>query len=316
MPGAVRVKNISPHPALRASFRLPMKILILGGRGRLAAALAREWSFSHETVSLSRPELDVADIPALRLLLASHEFDVLVNGTGLTNVDECESRRDEARAVNALAPAVMAAAARDRGARFIHFSTDYVFDGRNPAPYTEDSATNPLGWYGQTKLDGEKAVLADGLSHLVVRVSWVFGPDRPAFPDMIVERALTGLRVEAISDKFSSPTYACDVAAWLEPFFDPSLPGGLYHASNSGGCSWREYGEHALKCAAETGLPLATAEVAPILLADMKAFKASRPAHTILSTQKLTRVTGISPRPWQIALREYIQKYAPLPPAR
>ena len=316
MPGVARAKNISPRPARRASFRLPMKILILGGRGRLAAALAREWSFSHETFCLSRPELDVADIPALGFLLASHEFDVLVNGTGLTNVDECESRRDEARAVNALAPAAMAAAARDLGARFIHFSTDYVFDGRNPAPYTEDEATNPLGWYGQTKLDGEKAVLADGLSHLVVRVSWVFGPDRPAFPDMIVERALTGLRVEAISDKFSSPTYACDVAAWLEPFFDPSLPGGLYHACNSGGCSWREYGEHALKCAAAAGLPLATAEVAPILLADMKAFKASRPAHTILSTQKLTRVTGISPRPWQIALREYIQKYAPLPPAR
>ena len=293
-----------------------MKILILGGRGRLAAALAREWSVAHETVSLSRPELDVADIPALVRLLASREFDVLVNGTGLTNVDECESRRDEAREVNALAPAVMAASARDRGARFIHFSTDYVFDGWNPAPYTEEDAPNPLGWYGQTKLDGEQAVLADSSSHLVVRVSWVFGPDRPGFPDMIVDRARTSPRVEAIADKFSSPTSACDVAGWIEPFFDPSLPGGLYHACNGGGCSWRDYGEHALKCAADAGLALATTEVAPIFLADMKAFKALRPAHTILCTKKLTRVTGIVPRPWQIALREYIEKHAPLPPAR
>jgi len=293
-----------------------MKILILGGRGRLAAALAREWSFAHETVCFARPELDVADIPALRRLLASREFDALVNGTGLTNVDDCESRRGEARAVNALAPAAMAAAARDQGARFIHFSTDYVFDGRNLAPYTEDDVPNPLGWYGRTKLDGEQAVLADGPSHLVVRVSWVFGPDKPGFPDMILDRARTSPRVEAIADKFSSPTYACDVAAWLEPFFDPSLPGGLYHACNSGGCSWRDYGEHALQCAAAAGLPLATTEVAPIRLADMKAFKALRPAHTILSTKKLTRVTGIVPRPWQIALSEYIKKHAPLPPAR
>jgi len=293
-----------------------MKILILGGRGRLAAALVREWSFAHETASLARPELDVADIPALGRLLASREFDVLVNGTGLTNVDECESRREEARVVNSLAPAAMAAAARDRGARFIHFSTDYVFDGRNSAPYTEDDAPNPLGWYGQTKFEGEQAVLADGPSHLVVRVSWVFGPDKPGFPDMILDRARTNPHVEAIADKFSSPTSACDVSKWLEPFFDPSLPGGLFHACNSGGCSWRDYGEHALKCAAEAGLTLATTEVAPMRLADMKAFKALRPAHTILSTKKLTRVTDIVPRPWQIALREYIKKYAPLPPAR
>ena len=293
-----------------------MKILILGGRGRLAAALAREWSFSHKTVSLSRPELDVADIPALRHLLASREFDVLVNGTGLTNVDECESRRDEARTVNAFAPAAMAAAARARGARFIHFSTDYVFDGRNPAPYIEEDTPNPLGWYGQTKLEGEQAVLADGPSHLVARVSWIFGPDKPGFPDMIINRARTSPHVEAVADKFSSPTSACDVSKWIEPFFDPSLPGGLYHTCNSGGCSWRDYGEHALKCAAEAGLQLATTEVAPILLADMKAFKAPRPAHTILSTEKLTRVTGIVPRPWRIALREYIQKYAPFPPPR
>ena len=294
-----------------------MKILIMGGRGRLAAALAREWSFAHETVSLARPELDVADISALRRLLASREFDVLVNGTGLTNVDECESRRTEARAVNALAPAAMAAAARDQGTRFIHFSTDYVFDGRNPAPYTEEDAPNPLGWYGQTKLEGESAVLADGSSHLVVRVSWVFGPDKPGFPDLILDRARTSPRVEAIADKFSTPTYARDVAGWLEPFFDTSLPGGLYHACNSGGCSWRDYAEHALQCATAAGLPLATTEVAPMLLANMKAFKAPRPPHTILCTKKMTRATGIVPRTWQIALREYIQeKYAPLPPAR
>ncbi|MEI6279486.1 MAG: dTDP-4-dehydrorhamnose reductase [Verrucomicrobiae bacterium] len=294
-----------------------MKILILGSHGRLASALAEKWRPFHETTCLARPELDVADLPALERLLASHKFDVLVNGTGMTNVDACETRREEARAVNAIAPAAMAAAARGQGARFIHFSTDYVLDGLKSAPYTEEDPAHPLGWYGRTKLDGESAVLADSPSHLAVRVSWVFGPGRPSFVDMILDRARTGPSVSAIADKFSSPTYACDVAGWLEPFFDPVLPGGLYHACNSGGCSWREYGAFALECAAAEGVALATTNVGPLLLMDMKAFKAPRPVHSILSTEKLTRVTGRTPRPWQEAVRDYIRlQYAPLPPAR
>lgn len=295
----------------------PMKILILGGRGRLAATLAREWSTSHDVACLSRPEVDVADLPALGNALASRDFDVLVNGTGMTNVDECESLREEARLVNALAPAVMAAAAREKGARFVHFSTDYVMDGLKKSPYSEEDPAHPLGWYGQTKLDGEQAVLADAASHLVVRVCWVFGPDKPSFVDMIIERARTNTRVEAVADKFSSPTYTCDVSGWIEPFFGPALPGGLYHACNGGGCSWRDYGAFALRCASESGLPLAATSVEPLNLKDMKAFKAPRPVNTILSTEKFSRVTGIVLRPWQDAVRDYIQKkYAPLPSAR
>ncbi|MFA7344442.1 MAG: dTDP-4-dehydrorhamnose reductase [Terrimicrobiaceae bacterium] len=309
------IRANSPGFSLANEFR--MKVLILGARGRLAAGLAGVWSARHETVCLSRQELDVADIPGIGRLLASRTFDVLVNGTGMTNVDECETRREEARAVNAFAPTAMAAAARACGARFIHFSTDYVMDGRKTTPYSEEDEAHPLGWYGRTKLEGERAVLADSSSHLVVRVSWVFGPDKPSFMDMIIGRARTSPQVEAVSDKYSSPTYACDAAGWLEPFFAPSLPGGLYHACNSGSCSWQEYGAHALQCAVEAGLPLATTTLEPLLLKDMKAFKAPRPAHTILSTEKISRVTGITPRPWRDAVREYIRKkYAPLPPAR
>jgi len=293
-----------------------MKILILGARGRLAAALASGWGRDHSVTALARPELDVADVGGLRSLLQKHHFDVLVNGTGLTNVDSCESSRDEARAVNALAPAIMAEAARTKNVRLIHFSTDYVFDGAKTAPYTEADPPNPLGWYGKTKLDGELAVLADDPRHLVVRVSWVFGPDKPAFIDALIERARTNTRVEAIADKISSPTFACDVAGWLAPFFDPGLPGGIYHACNAGSCSWRDYGEFALRCASEAGAPLATTLVAPIRLADMKSFVAPRPPLTALSTEKLVGVTGLRPRPWEDAVRQYIQsKYAPVPPS-
>ena len=293
-----------------------MKILILGGHGRLGAALAHEWGKDHAVSTAARPELDVSDAASLEALLANQDYDILVNGTGLTNVDRCESDREEARSVNVRAPGIMAAAAEKKRARLIHFSTDYVFDGSKVEPYSEDDVPNPLGWYGQTKLDGEQAVLECGHAHLVVRISWVFGPDKPSFIDMLIERARKNPRVDAIADKVSSPTFARDVAGWLAPFFDPHLPGGIFHACNFGSCSWREYGEFALLCADEIGVRLATTSVEPLRLADMKCFVAPRPQLTALSTEKLVRVTGIRPRSWQDAVRHYIHsKYASIPPA-
>jgi len=284
------------------------RILILGGKGRLGAALARQWAQRHEVRALARPELDVADLAALERLLATETFDVLVNGTGLTNVDRCESDRAEAETVNVLAPGVMARAASEKGARFIHVSTDYVFDGEKQTPYSEEDEARPLSFYGRTKRDGEIAALAGSPKHLAVRVSWVFGPDKPSFIDAIVDRALTQDRVEAIADKTSSPTFAEDVADWLEPFLASDLPGGLYHACNSGGCTWRDYGQHALDCAARAGAPLRARTVEPIPLASMKAFVAPRPPHTVMDTTRLASVTGSVPRSWQEAVEAYIFK--------
>jgi dTDP-4-dehydrorhamnose reductase len=289
-------------------------ILILGGRGRLAASLAEVWSKNHEVLSWGRAEADVSDLASLRAKLDSAEFDLLVNGSGATNVDACETLRDEAHTVNALAPEVMAQAASRRGARLVHFSTDYVFEGSVDRPLVESDPARPAGWYGETKLQGEKRVLAVDPRHLVVRVSWVFGPAKPSFVDMIIQRAQEHDRVDAVADKFSSPTHAPDVAGWLEPFFHDAAPGGIFHACNSGSCSWREYGEKALEFAAEAGLQLRTTRVEGIPLASMKQFVAPRPVFTTLSTQKLATVLGQSPRHWHDALRDYVfQKYAPLP---
>jgi len=284
------------------------RILVLGGKGRLGAALARKWSATHAVSALARPEIDIADLDALESLLKTARFDVLVNGTGLTNVDRCETARDEATTVNTLAPGVMARAAAEKNARFIHISTDYVFDGQKASPYTEEDATHPLSHYGHTKLAGETAALAPSPRHLAVRVSWVFGPDKPGFADMIIDRALANEAVEAIADKTSCPTFTEDVADWLEPFLAGGLPGGLYHACNSGACTWRDYGQHALDCAMQAGLPLRARTVNPISLASMKNFSAPRPPHTAMTTDKLTAVTGLTPRPWREALAEYIHR--------
>lgn len=281
------------------------RILVLGSRGRLGAALIRQWSKSHDVKGLARPELDVSNLKALADLLQEEVYDVLVNATGLTNVDRCETDQQEAHTVNAAAPEVMASYAAAHGARFIHFSTDYVFDGLKETPYTETDAAKPLSIYGQSKLAGEIATTTASIRHLAVRVSWVFGYDKSSFVDMIAGRALENERVEAIGDKTSSPTFAEDVAGWLDPFLTSEMPGGLFHACNAGSCTWQEYGQHALDCAVRAGWPLKARVVNSIPLDSMKAFLAARPRHTAMDTAKLSAVTGRSPRPWQDALTEY-----------
>jgi dTDP-4-dehydrorhamnose reductase len=162
-----------------------VKVLVLGSKGRLGGALARMWAADYAVRTLARPELDVADLHALGELLESESYDVLVNCTGLTNVDRCERDREEAEIVNARAPGVMAEDAAAKGARFIHFSTDYVFDGAKTTPYTEEDEACPLSHYGRTKLDGEREALAPSPRHMAVRVAWVFGPDKPSVADTL-----------------------------------------------------------------------------------------------------------------------------------
>lgn len=286
------------------------RILLLGSRGRLGAALARAWSPDHDVTALARPQIDVADLLSLEKLLAEMDFEILVNATAQANVDQCEADREEAERINARAPGVMARAAEAKNARLIHFSTDYVFDGTKTAPYTETDPARPLSHYGRTKLAGEEAVLAAGPRHLVFRVSWVFGPDKPCFIDMLLDWAMQRDRVEAIADKTSSPSYTEDIARWIPAFFDRSQPGGIYHACNTGTCSWKEWGERTLRAAKQAGAPLRTTAVDPLRLDDMKAFVAPRPRHTAMDVTKLAGVLGFTPRPWQDAVEEYVlQKF-------
>ena len=152
--------------------------------------------------------------------LGAMNFDVLINAAAFTNVDACETERDRAFRINAETPGILAEICNEKDAKLIHFSTDYVFDGEKRAPYTEEDQANPISAYGESKLAGEKNVLAAEDGHLVVRVSWVFGPDRPSFVDAMIKRAQQDEKIDAISDKFSTPTYTHDIARMLPQFFD------------------------------------------------------------------------------------------------
>ncbi len=282
-----------------------MNIAIIGAAGRLGAALAREYAHDFEVTSFGRELVDLRKLDEVRSRLSEIEFELLINCAALTNVDYCESNREEAFVVNAEAPCLLAEICREKGARLIHFSTDYVFDGKQQAPYIEEDKPAPLSVYGDSKLEGERSVLELSSQHLVVRLSWVFGPDKPSFIDQIIQRAREDDVVTAVVDKFSAPTYTIDVVSWLRLAIDKSA-NGILHLANNGGCSWQEWAQYAVDVCGGLGIRLKAERIGAVSLADMKNFVAQRPVHTVLSTAKFAALTGVKPRHWRDAVAEYI----------
>jgi dTDP-4-dehydrorhamnose reductase len=286
-----------------------MKVVVLGGDGRLGAALVRAYRNRFNVAGFNHAELDLANFNEIREKLGETEFDVLINAAAFTNVDLCETQRDQAFRINAEAPGVLAEICGEKNAKLIHFSTDYVFDGEKRAPYTEEDEANPISIYGESKLAGEKNVVAAQNRHLVVRVSWVFGPDRPSFIDGMIKRAQENEKVDAIADKFSTPTYTHDIAQMLPQFFDGDSEGGILHFANAGKCSWQEYAQWALDCCRESGVPTKAETVGPLKLKDMQAWVARRPVYSVLSTAKYAQLTGTLPRTWREAVADYIRRF-------
>jgi dTDP-4-dehydrorhamnose reductase len=299
-----------------------MKIVIIGTGGRLGAALMREYQRKFEVAGLNHAQLDLSNRDQIRERVGTASFDVLINTAAFTNVDLCETQRDRAFHINAEAPRLLAEICRDKDAKLVHFSTDYVFDGEKREPYTEEDEANPISVYGESKRAGEENILAVKGRHLVVRVSWVFGPDRPSFIDGLIERAQENEHVDAIADKFSTPTYTMDIAEMLGSILDGWSPRalasdglaarhlqGILHFANTGECTWQEYGQWALDCCQRFGLALRTKTVGAIKLSDMTSWVARRPVYSVLSSAKYTALTGASPRAWRDAVADYIRRF-------
>jgi dTDP-4-dehydrorhamnose reductase len=285
-----------------------MRIIILGAGGRLGAALVREYQGKFDVTSFNHEQLDLANQNQTRDNLSPLQFNLLINCAAMTNVDLCEQEIEQAFAINAEGPQLLARICRDKNAKMIHFSTDYVFDGEKREPYTESDVAKPIGVYGESKRTGEKLVLQTQDRHLVVRVSWVFGPDRPSFVDAMIKRAREEEQINAIADKWSAPTYTGDIAEMLQSFFRVDAPGGVLHFSNSGQCSWQEYAQHAIDCCHRLNIPLKAKTVGALQLADMKNWVARRPVYSVLSNSKYTQLTGTAPRSWRDAVSDYIER--------
>ncbi len=237
-----------------------MKLVIVGAGGRLGAALVRTYREKFGVIGFKHSQLDLENPDEMRRKLSAIDFDLLINAAAFTNVDLCETQREQAFRINADAPRILAEICRDKNAKLIHFSTDYVFDGEKSEPYIENDSANPISVYGESKRAGEQFVLQTTDRHLIVRVSWVFGSERPSFIDAMIKRACEDEHVEAITNKFSAPTYTRDIARMLPQFFEVDVEGGILHFANAGECSWQEYAQWALDCCASEGIEIQRAD--------------------------------------------------------
>jgi dTDP-4-dehydrorhamnose reductase len=283
----------------------PLKqVAVLGGTGQLGSDVVEVLSKSpsYRVTPFSHDQLDVTDRQKVMETLAEG-FDVVVNCAAFTRVDDCEDQLDKAMLVNAQGAFEIARACRQAGALCVFISTDYVFDGGKDAPYVESDAVGPVNVYGASKLAGEFLVMQAAERWLILRIASVFGKRGSHgkggnFVETILAKARSGDTIQVVSDIRMSPTYTIDAARLLEELIRLEA-GGLYHASNSGYCTWYEFAFQAIRMA---GL---RAHVEPVS-SDLFPTKARRPKNSGLSNALLERTLGHSIGPWLEALRAYL----------
>ncbi len=265
----------------------------------------------HEPVAPASTELDVTDPVAHAEIVTGKygEFRWCVNCAAYTAVDKAEEEVREATELNAFGPGLLARSCLMAGARLLHISTDFVFDGEDSEPYREDAPTNPLGVYGRTKREGEEAVLTTHPNAVVVRTSWLYGPNGKCFPRTIVNAWEAGKGLRVVADQVGSPTYTGDLARILVDLIERDPFPGTYHAAGPEAMSWHEVARRTLEAYKRITGGQAGILVEPIRTVDWPT-PARRPRMSALSSEKLLAL-GIPPmQPIDEALEEFCRRLA------
>ncbi len=281
-----------------------MKALILGGKtGMVGQALAhvlveKQW----ETVCTDRKDLNIFNKTQLDEFIQDNSIDLVFNTVAYTLVDQAEDEQQSALKLNCKLPYILGETCRRRNIYLIHYSTDFVFDGKKNTPYTTEDLASSDSVYGRTKLEGEKVLLSNPWDKLIIiRTAWLFGPFKTNFVDKIISLARKSDNLNIVHDQVGSPTYTLDLADYSLKLVD-SETSGLFHLTNKGQASWCELASEAIKCA---GL---YCKVTPIASVDYPQ-KASRPTYSVLDCSKYSMITGSTPRPWVKSLRDYVYHY-------
>jgi dTDP-4-dehydrorhamnose reductase len=282
------------------------RFLVTGGTGQLATALAH--AATGEVRVVGRPDFDLERLDSVRTLFADGVPAVLINAAAWTAVDAAESSPEAARRANAEGPAALAALCNRHGARFIHISTDYVFDGAKGAPYLETDPTCPTGVYGATKLEGEQDVLAELPGAVILRTAWVYAETGRNFVRTMLAAARKTSQLRVVADQVGCPTNADDLAQAVLAVArrlaaPPPPPGGIYHCAGSGETSWYEFARAIFAAAGPLGWPVP--EVQPIATADWPT-PARRPADSRLDCGKVATTFGVRLPPWQPSLQRAV----------
>jgi dTDP-4-dehydrorhamnose reductase len=285
------------------------KVLLIGAKGQVGQELQVTLSRLGEVMSISRDELDLTNSEKISQLIAEIHPDYLVNAAAYTAVDKAESESDLAYAINAIAPKTMAKIADKIGTKFLHISTDYVFDGRQNTPYLETDFTNPLSVYGQSKLLGEEYIKNLNSNAIILRTAWVYGSyGKSNFVKTMLRLGKEREELKVVCDQVGSPTWAKDIAEAITGLLiNADTPSGIYHFTNSGVGSWFDLTKAIFEEAKISGIPLKIQRVIPITTTEYPT-PAVRPAYSVLSGQKISQQLGYISPYWRDSLKSMLNQ--------
>jgi dTDP-4-dehydrorhamnose reductase len=283
-----------------------MKILVTGAKGQLGKKIIEILGEKHDLVLTDSDDMDITDIEAIRTVVAKTKPYYIIHGAAYTQVDKAEDNVEICRKVNAFGTENVAKVAKEADIKLIYISTDFVFDGEKTAPYTEGDVANPLSIYGLTKYEGEEFIRKICEKYYIFRIAWLFGELPEGHPGTNFVEAMFRLAGErdslnVVNDQVGSPTYTGDLVDVLAKVIEISPEYGTYHFSGTGPCSWYDFAKEIF---AQTNTKI---DLKPIT-SDEYPQKAKRPTYSYMDKSKIEKTLGITVRPWQEMLREYLSK--------
>jgi dTDP-4-dehydrorhamnose reductase len=295
-----------------------VRILLFGKNGQIGSRLQGPLSTIAEVVAVGRSQLDLENFANLQSILESHQPDVIVNAAAYTNVERAEVDSTRAHNINCGAVKVMARYAAREGIVLVHYSSDYVFDGKKQEPYSEQDATSPLNVYGATKRDGEDAIRSEQCRHLILRTSWVYSSRGANFANAILDLARERDVLHVVADQIGSPTSArlvaqstADILTHLRRSSWPKDADGTYHLAASGATSWYGFARLLVREAHRLGVKLRCSPERVIAINSTEyATRVKRPANSRLSTEKVLKAFGLSLPNWSNEVPPMVSDFA------
>jgi dTDP-4-dehydrorhamnose reductase len=282
------------------------KVLITGSKGMLGSALVNELSSVYDVKGIDMEDCDITNKSAIAKTVEDYAPGVVLHAAAYTDVDGCQLNPQKAFAINAKGTENVAQAAGGFKACLFYISTDYVFDGRKDKPYTETDMPTPINIYGQSKLEGEKIIQSLLSKYLILRTSWLFGPNGKNFVTAILQKAKQESILKIVNDQFGSPTYTLDLARAIRvllssiDFGSSTAAFGIYNITNSGSCSWYEFAKKIIS------LKKLKTQILPITSLESRR-PAKRPKMSILDNSKLKSTFKLDLRPWSEALSHFLR---------
>jgi dTDP-4-dehydrorhamnose reductase len=295
-----------------------MKILVIGCNGQVGRELQGTLAPLGEVIAIDYPDIDLTNADGTTAIVRGVSPDLIINSAAYTAVDRAEKEPETAQKVNADAPGLLAREAGRLGIAMIHYSTDYVFDGRKQQPYVETDIPGPLNVYGRTKLAGEEAVRASGTRHVILRTSWVYSNWGSNFLLTMLKLAAEREQLRVVADQIGTPTWARTLAritanivareASCGPQHMFEETSGVYHATGAGSTSWFGFTQSIVEEYRQLNQhPLKVREILPITTEDYP-LPAARPKNSVLDNAKLQRAFDIKPQPWREQLQELMRE--------